>query len=67
MNWPSGDGYCFFVREGPSIIQNNTFIATEVPAGAIKPIEVTVGANQVGLYKETAGMKPPAPFIKVSS
>ena len=48
----------YFVLKGPGIIRDKTFIPMEVPAGANKPIEVTVGAYQVGLFKETGGVKP---------
>ena len=48
----------YFVLKGPGIIQNSAFILTEVPAGATKPIEVTIGAYQVGLFKPTGGVKP---------
>ncbi len=48
----------YFVLKGPGIIQDGAFIPTEVPAGATKPIEVTIGAYQVGLFKETGGVKP---------
>lgn len=37
----------YFVWKGPGIIKDGSFIPTEVPAGASKPIEVTVGAYQV--------------------
>lgn len=48
----------YFVVKGPGIIQGGAFIPTEVPAGATRPIEVTVGAYQVGLFKETGGIQP---------
>ncbi len=48
----------YFVWKGPGIIQNGAFIPTEVPVGMTKPIEVTVGAYQVGLFKESGGIKP---------
>jgi hypothetical protein len=48
----------YFVFKGPGIIQSGAFIPTEVPAGASKPIEVTIGAYQVGLFKQNGGIKP---------
>ena len=48
----------YFVLKGPGIIRDNTFVPTEVPVGLTKPIEVTIGAYQVGLFKETGGVKP---------
>ncbi len=48
----------YFVLKGPGIIQDGTFIPTEVPVGVTKPIEVTVGAYQVGLFKQSGGVKP---------
>ena len=48
----------YFVLKGPGIIKDGAFIPIEIPAGATKPIEVTIGAYQVGLFKETGGVKP---------
>jgi len=48
----------YFVLKGPGVIQDGSFIPTEVPVGVKKPIEVTVGAYQVGLFKQTGGVKP---------
>lgn len=48
----------YFVLKGPGIIQDGAFVPMEVPVGAKKPIEVTVGAYQVGLFKETGRIKP---------
>jgi hypothetical protein len=48
----------YFVLKGPGIIQNGAFVPAEVPAGATRPMEVTIGAYQVGLFKETGGVKP---------
>jgi len=48
----------YFVLKGPGIIQDGSFVPTEVPAAATKPIEVTVGAYQIGLFKETGAIKP---------
>jgi hypothetical protein len=48
----------YFVLKGPGLIVNGAFIPTEVPAGATKPIEVTVGAYQVGVFKTVGGIKP---------
>ncbi len=50
----------YFVLKGPGIIQDGAFVPTEIPEGAAKPIEVTIGAYQVGLFKETGGVKPSA-------
>ena len=44
--------------KGPGIIRDGAFIPMEVPAGATNPIEVTVGAYQVGSFKEKDGVKP---------
>ena len=48
----------YFVLKGPGVIENGVFIPVEVPVGAANPIEVTIGAYQVGLFKETGGIKP---------
>ncbi len=48
----------YFVLKGPGLIENGAFVPTEVPAGLTKPIEVTIGAYQVGDFKETGGIKP---------
>ena len=48
----------YFVLKGPGIIRDGAFIPMEVPAGATKPIEVTIGSYQVGLFKEVGGVKP---------
>ena len=50
----------YFVLKGPGVIRDGAFIPAEIPAGAGKPIEVTIGAYQVGLFKETGGVKPSA-------
>jgi len=48
----------YFVLKGPGIIQSGAFVPTEVPVGLTTPIEVTIGAYQVGLFKEPGGVKP---------
>jgi hypothetical protein len=48
----------YFVVKGPGFIQNGMFIPSEIPVGLTKPIEVTIGAYQVGLFKEIGGVKP---------
>jgi len=48
----------YFVLKGPGIIKDGAFVLREFPIGATKPIEVTIGAYQVGLFKETGGVKP---------
>ena len=48
----------YFVCKGPGIIKDGAFIPTEVPVGVTKPIEVTIGAYQVGLFKTPGGIKP---------
>ena len=50
----------YFVMKGPGIIRDGAFIPMEVPASATNPIEVTVGAYQVGSFKEKDGVKPSA-------
>jgi hypothetical protein len=50
----------YFVMKGPGIIRDGAFIPMEVPAGSTKPIEVTVGAYQVGSFREKEGVKPSA-------
>ena len=50
----------YFVLKGPGVIENGAFVPMEVPVGLSKPIEVTVGAYQVGLFKEEDGVKPSA-------
>ena len=48
----------YFVMKGPGIIQNGAFIPMEIPASLRKPIEVTIGAYQVGLFKDAGGIRP---------
>lgn len=48
----------YFVLKGPGVVRGGAFIPAEVPAGTTKPIEVTLGAYQVGLFKESGGVKP---------
>ena len=48
----------YFVLKGPGIIRDGAFIPMEVPAAVTNPIEVTVGAYQVGVFKEKDGVKP---------
>ena len=48
----------YFICKGPGIIRDGTFITAEVPAEMKQPIEVTIGAYQVGLYRESGGTKP---------
>lgn len=50
----------YFIFKGPGIIQDGAFIPEEIPEGTTQPIEVTIGAYQVGLFKETGGVKPSA-------
>lgn len=48
----------YFVLKGPGTIRGGAFIPAEVPAGANKPIEVTVAAYQVGRFQEPGGVQP---------
>lgn len=48
----------YFVQKGPGFIQNGMFIPAEVPVGVTRPIEVTIGAYQCGIYQESGGVKP---------
>lgn len=48
----------YFVFKGQGIIRDSAFIPTEVPSGATTPLEVTIGAYQVGLFKGLGGIKP---------
>jgi hypothetical protein len=48
----------YFICKGPGIIHDGTFITAEVPAAMKQPMEVTIGAYQVGLYRQTGGIKP---------
>jgi hypothetical protein len=50
----------YFVFKGPGIIKNAAFVPMEVPAGASKPVEITIGAYQVGLFQDMDGIKPSA-------
>jgi hypothetical protein len=50
----------YFVLKGPGIIRDGAFIPTDVPAGLRQSMEVTVGAYQVGLFKEPGGFHPSA-------
>ncbi len=47
----------YFVQHGPGIIQGNKFVTMDVPTGATKPIEVTIGACQVGVFKNPGGVR----------
>ncbi len=48
----------YFVMKGPGIIEDGAFVPKEIPADADKPIEVTIGAYQVGVFKDEGGIKP---------
>jgi hypothetical protein len=48
----------YFILKGPGLLEDGNFVPTEVPEGLTQPIEVTVGAYQVGLFKEEGGVKP---------
>lgn len=48
----------YFVLKGPGIIQGGAFVPTEVPTGAARPIEVTIGAYKAGLFKQPGGVRP---------
>ena len=54
----------YFVFKGPGLIENGAFVPTEIPAGLAHPIEVTIGAYQNGLFKETGGVKPTEPVFR---
>lgn len=41
----------YFVREGPAIIVGDELVVTQVPVKVAKPITITVGAYQVGLWQ----------------
>ena len=41
----------YFVREGPAIIDGTDLVVTQVPSKDPKPIKLTVGAYQVGLWQ----------------
>ncbi len=48
----------YFILKGPGIIQDGEFIPAEVPTGVDRPIEVTIGAYQVGRLQKTGGIRP---------
>jgi hypothetical protein len=48
----------YFVLYGPGVIKDGTFIPTEVPVGASKPIAVTIGAYHPGKYSGDKLYKP---------
>ncbi len=41
----------YFVREGPAIIEGDELVITQVPVADPRPIQVTVGAYQTGLWQ----------------
>ena len=41
----------YFVREGPAIVEGNELVVTQVPVADPRPIRVTVGAYQTGLWQ----------------
>jgi hypothetical protein len=47
----------YFVLKGPGVVRDGALVPTEVPVGFPKPIEVTIGAYQVGVYKATGGVR----------
>jgi hypothetical protein len=53
----AGAPVSYFVQNGPGLIQGNEFVVTDIPAGAKKPIEVTIAACQVGVFKNQAPVK----------
>ena len=42
----------YFVQKGPAVVVGNEVVITEVPVGMTKPIAITIGAYQTGLWKE---------------
>ena len=50
----------YFVVKGPGIIENGAFVPMEIPAGLRKPVEVTIGAYNQGLFKDEGGVRPSA-------
>ena len=50
----------YFVVQGPGIVKDSAFIPTEIPAGNRKPVKVTIGAYQVGLFNDKDGVAPAA-------
>lgn len=41
----------YFVREGPAVIEGEELVITQLPAKDPKPIKITIGAYQVGLWQ----------------
>ena len=41
----------FFVREGPAVIEGTELIVTQLPVADPKPITITIGAYQTGLWQ----------------
>jgi len=48
----------YFVKHGPGVVRDGTLLPLEVPAGTTRPIAVTIGAYQAGVYKDPGGIKP---------
>lgn len=48
----------YFVLKGPGIIQGSAFVPMEIPMNVHRPIEVTIGAYQVGLFQEPDAAQP---------
>lgn len=48
----------YFVLKGPGAIREGAFLPMEMPDGRKQPVEVTIGAYQVGNYQTDGGWKP---------
>jgi hypothetical protein len=56
----------YFVQQGPAIVEGNELVITQVPQHDPKPIKVTVGAYQVGLWQKDGFRAAPTVYQSFS-
>lgn len=54
----------YFVLNGPGLIRDGSFVPLEMPDRRKHPVEVTIGAYQVGNYQTARGWKPTKTFFR---
>lgn len=62
----SGLPVSYFVRQGPAIVEGSQLVITQVPVKDLKPIRITLGACQVGLWQNNGYRAAPTVYQSFS-
>ncbi len=56
----------YFVQQGPAVVEGDELVITQVPVKDTKPIKITVGAYQTGLWQNDGYKAAPTVYQSFS-